>query len=72
MKESSNHSPSQAAPLSQGALWTGRILSGIAVLFLLFDAIIHLLVIAPAVDSFNQLGLPIDIAIGIGSSNWPV
>ena len=59
-------STSQAAPVSKGKLWTGRILSGIAILFLLFDSVIHLMVIAPVVDSFSQLGVPISLSITIG------
>jgi len=51
---------------SKGALWTGRVLTSIAVLFLVFDAVIHLMMIAPVVDSFNQLGLSIDISVSIG------
>lgn len=46
--------------------WTGWIMTGIVVLFLIFDSVIHLMVIAPVVDSFNQLGLPIDLSVIIG------
>ena len=46
--------------------WTGRILSALAVLFLLFDAVIKLLQIAPVLDSFGRLGYPTGVAAGIG------
>ncbi len=46
--------------------WTGWIISGIAVLFLLFDSVIKVMVIAPVVDSFTQLGYPVSLALGIG------
>ncbi|HKR08633.1 MAG TPA: DoxX family protein [Gemmatimonadaceae bacterium] len=51
-----------AAP-SKGQLWTGRVLSGIAVLFLLFDATIHLLKPEPVVAGFAKLGYPITVAV---------
>ena len=57
----------QASPISKRRLWTGRILSGFAVLFLVFDAIVKFTKIAPVVDSFAQLGYPIGLAPTIGS-----
>jgi len=57
----------QASPISKRRLWTGRILSGFAVLFLIFDAIVKFTKIAPVVDSFAQLGYPIGLAPTIGS-----
>jgi len=33
----------------QNRLWAGRIMSGLAVLFLLFDGVIHMMTIAPVV-----------------------
>ena len=57
----------QASPTSKRRLWTGRILSGFAVLFLIFDAIVKFTKIAPVVDSFAQLGYPIGLAPTIGS-----
>jgi hypothetical protein len=41
---------------SRTALWTGRVLSGIAVLFLLFDGAIKLVPIQPVTDSLRELG----------------
>lgn len=57
---------SETNPIPKSGLWTSRILGTIAVLFLLFDSIIHLMVIAPVVEAFNQLGLPLSLAFGIG------
>jgi hypothetical protein len=51
---------------SKGKLWTGRIASGVIVLFMLFDGIIKLIKPAPVVESFAQLGYPLSVAIGIG------
>lgn len=39
-------------------LWTGRILSGLAVLFLIFDGAIKLVPIQPVTDSLRELGYP--------------
>ena len=41
---------------SRAALWTGRVLSAIAVLFLTFDAAIKLLAVPEAVSGTTQLG----------------
>jgi hypothetical protein len=47
-------------------LWAGRILSGLPVLFLLFDSAIKLVKIEPVVASFARLGYPDTVARGIG------
>ena len=60
-------SATQAVPVSKKSLWTGYILSALAVLFLLFDSVIKLMKIAPVVESFAQLGYPSNLAVGIGS-----
>ena len=49
-------------PPSQGRLWAGRILSGLAVLFMLFDTVIHFLQPKAVVDAFAQLGFPLSVA----------
>src|SRR5580765_4048252 len=51
---------------SNTRLWAGRTLSLIAVLFLLFDAIIKFFPVAPVTDSFAQLGYPVGLAPAIG------
>ena len=43
---------------SRTTLWAGRVLSGIAVLFLVFDAAIKLVPIEPVTDSLRVLGYP--------------
>jgi len=47
-------------------LWTGRVLSALAVLFMLFDTIGHLLRIQPVVDAFARLGYPLSVSVGLG------
>lgn len=59
-------SATQMAPVSKRTAWTGCIASTLAVLFLLFDAVIHLTKPAPVVAAFAQLGYPLDLAVGIG------
>ncbi|HET7585224.1 MAG TPA: DoxX family protein [Gemmatimonadaceae bacterium] len=57
---------SQRPATSRGALWTGRVLTGLCALFLLFDATIHLIAPAPVVDAFARLGFPIALSVPIG------
>ena len=47
-------------------VWAGRILSGLAVLFLAFDASMKLLLLAPAVEGTTQLGYPASVIFPIG------
>ena len=48
------------------AIWAGRILSGIAVLFLAFDAAMKILAVPAAVEGTTQLGYPASTLLGIG------
>ena len=51
---------------SRGALWTGRALSTIAVLFLLFDSLGKLLEVPPVVAGAAQLGYPAATVFPLG------
>jgi hypothetical protein len=51
----------------RGLLWTGRILSGLAILFLLFDAIGKLTMPAPVMDAFVRLGIPTRLSPAIAA-----
>jgi hypothetical protein len=57
----------QAASISKGQLWMGRVLSVIAVLFLLFDTVIHAMKPPAVVQGFAQLGFPLSIAIPLST-----
>lgn len=57
----------QAAPVSGKALWTGRILSGLLVLFLLFDSIPKIMKASFVMKAFAQLGYPLRLAPVIGA-----
>jgi hypothetical protein len=52
--------------VSRKQLWTGRILAGLAVLFLIFDGVIKLAVIPPVVESMHRLGYPLGLARWLG------
>jgi DoxX-like protein len=58
---------SSTRTISKGGLWTGRILSGLAVLFLLFDSVIKLMVIPAVAESFTRLGYPVSVSRGIAT-----
>src|SRR6266516_4508085 len=57
-----------AAPssVSTKRLLTGRVLSALGALFLLFDGVIHILKITPVVEAFAQLGYPLGTAGALG------
>lgn len=57
---------SHALRTNRPARWTGLILSGIAVLFLLFDSVGKLLKVAPVVEGTAQLGYSESVIIPIG------
>lgn len=54
-----------AAP-SRRALWAGRVLSGLATLFLTFDAAVKVLKLFPADASTDQLGFPAHLVPTLG------
>lgn len=56
----------QAAPSSKGALWAGRILSGLAVLFLLFDLGMKLMMSPEAQQGTAALGYPVSVLPALG------
>jgi hypothetical protein len=55
------------ALVSKKRIWTGRIISGIAVLFLIFDSVIKLMEIAPVVQGARELGYPVSLMPVIGT-----
>lgn len=54
-------------PASRKALWTGRILSGLAVLFLLFDAALKLMKLRVAINATIELGYSAQFVLWIGA-----
>ena len=56
----------QTAPMSNGMLWTGRVLSGLVVLFLLFDGGIKLIPLDIVLTTSQELGIPTHLARTLG------
>ena len=59
-----SHRESNRTPRSR---WAGRILSGLAILFLLWDGAIKLLVLTPVAEAFVRLGYPVSLSVAIGT-----
>lgn len=51
---------------SRRAVWTGRVLSGLAVAFLTFDSIAKLLQVPPVIEGSQQLGYPASTVFPMG------
>jgi hypothetical protein len=60
------HAATERTAASRTELRTGRILTGIAVAFLLWDSVIKLLVLEPVREGLARLGYPVNVALGIG------
>ena len=58
--------PTQPAD-SKARIWTGRILFGFSVVFLLFDGVTKLMLIKPVTDAMPPLGYPVSLARPIGT-----
>jgi hypothetical protein len=56
----------QRAPVSQRALWGGRVLSGLPAAFLLVDAVMHLMKPAVVVQATVELGYPESVIRTLG------
>ena len=57
---------SSSAPRPGAAAWTGRVLSALVVVFLLFDGLIKVIGMDVVKDTLAQLGYPSDIGFGLG------
>jgi len=51
---------------SRRAPWGGRIISGLAVAFLIFDSVGKLLQVQPVIDGTKELGYPQDVVFSLG------
>ena len=56
----------QTDAVSKKRLWAGRIIGGLAGLFLLFDSVVKVMKLAPAMEGTAQLGYPQSLVFGIG------
>lgn len=55
-----------APPVGGGTLWTGRILSALVTLFLLFDGAIKVMALPVVEDTMAALGYPPGLGFGLG------
>jgi DoxX-like protein len=51
---------------SSAMIWTGRVMSALVVVFLLFDGVIKLIPLDVVLDTSRQLGIPPDLARTLG------
>lgn len=51
---------------SRAAVWAGRVMSGVATLFLLFDSVLKLMRLPPVIEGAKQLGYPTAVVFGLG------
>ena len=65
MVEAADEARSQGLPAT-GELWAGRVLSALAVAFLLFDASGKLMRLAPVLEASAKLGYPESTVVPIG------
>lgn len=56
----------QLSPVSKTQLWTGWIITGLVGLFLLFDAIVKLIMVKEVIEASVRLGYPENTMFGIG------
>lgn len=54
------------APVSNKRLWTGRILSGLVVLFLLMDGVMKVMLASVAVEGTKKVGFPESTVFPLG------
>jgi hypothetical protein len=59
-------SAAQPKAQSNALQWTGRVLTGLTVLFMLFDAFVKFTKPVQVTDAFVRLGLPLSTATSIG------
>lgn len=60
------YTTTHVASVPTARIWIGRSLSALAILFLLFDGVIKVLQLAPAVEASAQLGYSAGLTLGLG------
>ena len=56
----------QTAHTSKALPWTGRIISGLVILFMVFDGVTKLMKVEPVLKAAAQLGFSVQEIVGIG------
>ena len=57
----------QTVPASKGMTWTGRIISGLVVLFMLFDGITKVIKVPQVMEVAAKMGFSVNSIVGIGA-----
>ncbi len=57
----------QPGPASTAGVWTGRVISTLAVLFLVFDAVTKLMKVPRVIEATVRLGFPVFTITGLGT-----
>ena len=60
------NSKAEPSELGKGRVWTGRILTGLTVLFMLFDAVGKLVMPVQVVQATTRLGFPMTLIPAVG------
>jgi hypothetical protein len=66
MESVMDHTITDSRPITRGAVWTGRIISGFAVLFMLFDSITKIMRNSYVIKASANLGYPVSAIPVIG------
>ena len=56
----------QLTPISKAALWTGRVMSALPVLLVLFGSVVKLMRVPSVVEAFTRTGLPEGLILPVG------
>ena len=64
--EHQKHPTIQAGHATTAALWAGRIISSLVVLFMMFDGVTKLMRVEPVLKAAAQLGFSVQEIVGIG------
>lgn len=59
-------STAQSAPVSKASLWTGRAISGLVVLFMIFDGVTKVMKVQQVIEATVRIGFPVSTVVGIG------
>ncbi|HEX4004349.1 MAG TPA: DoxX family protein [Candidatus Acidoferrales bacterium] len=59
-------SSAQSAPVSKAAAWTGRVISGFVVLFMIFDGVTKVMKVRQVIDATLRIGFPVSTVVGVG------
>jgi DoxX-like family len=59
-------STAQSTPVSNLSLWAGRVVSGLVVLFMIFDGVTKVMKVQQVIDASVRIGFPVSTVVGIG------